>query len=111
VVGEEGDAENGEEDEAGGEHRDGDEVATELSPVGLPRGGVEQRRKEDEEDDLGVERDAWDVRDEGDRQASEDEEDRVGELQALGETGEQDDNDQKEETEDFQRVDVEGGHV
>jgi hypothetical protein len=101
VVREACDAEHGEGYEAEGEHSDVNEVAAELTPVGLPGGGVEQRWEKDEECEIGLQRDAWDVGHERDGRTGDGEEDGIWDLDSLRDGSEDGDQQEQEENDDL----------
>ena len=108
AVGEEGDAEHGEGDEPGGQHADAEEILAEAARVGLPRGGVEQRRKEDEEDDVRRERDARNVRKEREDQTCEHEQDGIRHVEASREAREEGDDRKQQNADALQNVAIRG---
>ena len=77
-------------DRAGGEHHaaecqqcDGPEVEAELAPAHRDAGRVDQRRQDDEQHDLRCQLDAWQARDERQRNARDHQEDRRRDLEPL----------------------------
>ncbi len=101
-----GDSPNGEADETEGEKEDADDVVFEVAPTGEPCGGVEQRRKNDEEDDVGADGDVRDAGDEAEDESGDDEDDGVGDLDFTGEGGEDDDEEEQEKKDEFDGVDA-----
>ena len=77
------------QDQADGQAQDRLEIGFEVAPGGEERADVEQRRQEDQEDDLGREDDVRVDRDEADDQTAEHECDGVRDGEASGEDAQQ----------------------
>ena len=88
IRGHQGNCENGESHQPEGQKKDIDEVVAEVAPGGEPRGGVEKRRENDQEDQVGVEGNPGDARDETESQPSDDHDDRVRSSQFSSEESE-----------------------
>jgi hypothetical protein len=104
VVRKQRDAQHGKPHEADGQHGDGDEVAPEIAVVRLPRSGVKQGRKNDGEEEVGPQRDLWNMWDERDAKAREHEQDGIRYIDASRETCKERHHDQEEEQDDFERM-------
>ena len=92
-----GDGANREYDEAEGEHGDTDKVVTEVPPGGDKRRRKKKRREDNEKNDVWIQRDVRNAREETENQAADDEDDRVGRRKTLGERGEARDEEQQEQ--------------
>ncbi len=75
----------GHEDEPDRGHRDCAGVGPEAAEVGEERRGVQQWRQEDEQDEVGLELDVGNARDEAEDEAAEHERDRVRNVEPVGE--------------------------
>ena len=104
------DSPNGEADETEGEKEDADDVVFKVAPTGEPCACVEQRRKNDEKDDVGAERDMRNAGDEAEDESGDDEDDRVGNLDFTREGGEDHDEEEQEEKDEFDGVDAVSCH-
>ncbi len=80
-VRDERDAAHGREHEPDGEHPDRGRIRTELAQRGVEGGGVEQRRQERHEDEVGRQLDVRHARKQPDDEPAEDEQDRVRHAQ------------------------------
>ena len=72
------------EDERDREERERRQLGPQLARGGRVAGGVQQRRQEDEEHDVGLERDVRERRDEPDHQPADDQDDRVRDRGQVG---------------------------
>ena len=84
LVGDERHAHHREDHEADGEQADLAEVVAQLAQRGEEGRGVEQRRQDDDEHDVGVELDVGDAGDEAQRRAADHEQDRIRDLRVVG---------------------------
>ena len=84
LVGDDGHAEHGEDHQADGEQADLAQVVAQLAQRGEEGGGVEQRRQDDDEHDVGVELHVGDAGDEAQRRAADHEQDRIRDLRVVG---------------------------
>jgi hypothetical protein len=93
------DTSNGEGYESEGKKENADQVEFEIAPRGKPRGAVEERRKNDEEHEIGIERDTGNAGNEAEKKAGNDEDDGIGRLKFASEDSE-DHYEQKKDEED-----------
>src|SRR4029077_8671488 len=103
-------AQHRESDEAEGEKENADQIEFEVAPGGQPGGGVQQRRQYDEENNVGIQRDAGDAGNEAEEQAGDDQNDGIGRLEFACEGGEDDDEEKEEKENDFDRGDAAALH-
>src|SRR6185369_2219928 len=104
------DAGDGETYETEGEEENADDVVFEVAPRGEPRGGIEERGKEDEEDDIGIHREVGCAGDEAKDQTGDHEDDWVGKFEFAGQGSKEDDEEQQQEEDNFDGVDGVLGH-
>ena len=78
------DEDHREQDQADREADERREVRAEIADRGFGRGGEEQRRQEDEQDQVGLEVDAGKARDEGQRETAQHEQCRIRHADAAG---------------------------
>ena len=84
LVGDDRHAHHREDHEADREQADLAQVVAQLVQRGEEGRGVEQRRQDDDQHDVGVELHVGDARDEAERRAADDEQDRIGDLPVVG---------------------------
>jgi hypothetical protein len=86
--------------------KDAREVDFEITPRSEPRGGVEQRWKDGQENDFGIQRDSGNPRNKAEQQPRHHQHDGIRRAQPAGESGEQDDEHQQGQQDDFNCVDT-----
>src|SRR5271156_2930582 len=96
-----GDSDDGECYQAESEQRDVDDVVTEVAPGGVPGGSIEERRQDDEEDEVGVEGEVGDRGNEAEQQSAEDHDDGVRRSDLAGEYPKDHDEKEKQEKDVF----------
>ena len=84
LVGDDGHAEHREDHEADREQADLAQVVAQLAQRGEEGRGVEQRRQDDDQHDVGVELHVGDAGDEAQRRAADHEQDRIRDLPVVG---------------------------
>ena len=85
LVGDDGDRGRGDQHEPDRGQRDRPRAVAQAAQVGEERGRVQQRRQEDEQHQVGVERDLGDPRHQPEQQASDHQRDRIRDLEPVRE--------------------------
>src|SRR6185437_11795728 len=88
--------------------RNVDKVAAELTPVGLPGGGIEERRKKDQEDQVRRQRNARDTRHERDRHSGKRQQDGVRDMDPLRNGRKDRDQEQQKQHDNLDRFEMSG---
>jgi len=101
VVGEERDSPDRKSNKSKRQQADDYSIAAKLTPRHRPCGCVEERRKKDDEDDVGIERDTRHMWQEADDEARQHEDDRVRHLQPPCHRRKACDEDQQEQDDRF----------
>ena len=86
-------------DQADGEQADRADVGLEVAPRGQQRRLVEDRRQHQHQDQLRIEGELRQLRDEAERQAADDQGDRIGKLEVAGDPAEGHGAEQQQENE------------
>ena len=84
MVGHHGDGAHRGQDQAEGEQPDGPGVAPQLVEVGEERRRVQERREEDQQDEVGVQLDVGHAGREAERRAAQHQQDRIGDPDPAG---------------------------
>src|ERR1700761_8761761 len=70
-----GNAGDGKANQTEGKKENGQQIGLEVTPGGVPRGGIQQRRQEDEEDEIRIELNVRNARDKTERKTADDHDD------------------------------------
>ena len=96
-----GDSCNGESDQAERQKKDTDKVVMKVAPGSGPGSGIEQWRKNNEEDKIGIECDVRDAGNKAEEQSADHHDDRVWRSQFSGEKSENDNKKQQKKKDEF----------